>query len=178
MLKKQRKRRQVTNYKKVTREQIASYLNITPSEVTEDWGLIGVGITNFGQSYNPNVETEKWIIHKNANSSLESYQIQGDVSQKCHFGDAVYDFVNNLRRRAVVGSASETQILDVDIYDSTGEDTAKKYKATKYNCTIAITSYATGESPVIEYTIHYNGDPTVGTVTIVNQKPVFTPDAE
>lgn len=164
-------------YKKVTRDQIATYLNTTPSTEKETWSIVGVGITDYGQSFNPQVETEKWIIHKNATSSLESYQIQGDVSQKCYFGDPVYDFVNNLRRTAGVGSAVETQILDIDLYDSTGEAPSISYKATKYNCMIAVTSYATGESPVIEYSIYYNGDPTVGTVTIADSVPTFTPDA-
>ena len=165
------------SYKKVTREQIASYLNTTPG-TDETWSIIGVGVTDYGQSFNPQVTTEKWIINKNATSSLDSYQIQGDVSQKCYFGDAVYDYVNNLRRTAGVGNAVETQILDIDLYDSTGEDTARKYKATKYDCAVVITSYATGETPVIEYSIYYNGDPKVGTVTIADGKPTFTPDAE
>lgn len=165
------------SYKKVTREQIASYLNTTPG-TNETWSIIGVGVTDYGQSFNPQVTTEKWIINKNATSSLDSYQIQGDVSQKCYFGDAVYDYVNNLRRTAGVGNAVETQILDIDLYDSTGENTATKYKATKYDCAVVVTSYATGETPVIEYSIYYNGDPKVGTVTIADGKPTFTPDAE
>lgn len=165
------------SYKKVTREQIASYLNTTPG-TDETWSIIGVGVTDYGQSFNPQVTTEKWIINKNATSSLDSYQIQGDVSQKCYFGDAVYDYVNNLRRTAGVGNAVETQILDIDLYDSTGESTATKYKATKYGCAVVVTSYATGETPVIEYSIYYNGDPKVGTVTIADGKPTFTPDAE
>lgn len=165
-------------YKKVTREQIATYLNTTPGQSSEKWSIVGVGITDYGQSFNPQIETEKWIINKNATSSLESYQIQGDVSQKCYFGDPVYDYVNNLRRTAGIGSAVETQILDIDLYDATGEAPSISYKATKCNCMIAVTSYATGESPVIEYSIYYNGDPIVGTVTIADSVPTFAPDAE
>lgn len=157
-------------YKKVTRDQIASFLNTTPSGESATWKIIGVGITDYGQSYNPQVETEKWIIHKNATSTLESFQIQGSVSQKCYFGDEVYDFVNNLRRRASVGSAVNTQVLDIDIYD----ETSGSYAATQYDCAVVVTSYATGENPVIEYTIYYNGDPKVGTATITKGVPTFT----
>lgn len=156
-------------YKKVTREQIMSFLNVTPEAETPDFQVIGVGITDYGQSFNPQVTTEKWIIHKNATSSLDSYQIQGDVSQSCYFGDPVYDYINNLRRTASVGSKVETQILDVDMYD----ETEGKYSATLYDCMIAVTSYATGENPVIEYTIYYNGDAKVGNVTIVDGVPTF-----
>ena len=158
-------------YKKVTREQIASYLNVTPGETNPDWKIIGVGITDYGQDYNPQVETEKWIIHKNATSTLESFQIQGDVEQKCYFGDDVYDFVNDLRRKASVGSAVNTQVLDIDIYD---EVTNGNYAATLYNCAVVVTSYATGETPVIGYTIYYNGDPTVGTASITDGVPTFS----
>ena len=164
------------NYKKVTRDQIATYLNTTPSS-EKTWNIVGVGVSELGQNYNPQVNTEKWIIHKNATSSLESYQIQGDVSQKCYFGDPVFDFVNNLRRIAGVGSAVETQVLDIDLYDSTGEAPAITYKATEYDCIVVINSYASGETPVIDYTIHYNGDPRLGTVSIADKKPTFTPDA-
>lgn len=164
----------MADYKKVTREQIASYLDIEPTGTTPTWKIIGVGITDYGQSYNPQVETEKWIINKNATSTLESYQIQGDVSQKCYFGDDVYDFVNDLRRNAKVGDAINTHILDIDLYDATGSGSSTTYKATMYDCAIAITSYATGETPVIEYTIYYNGDPKVGTVTFSGGTPTFT----
>lgn len=158
-------------YKKVTRDQIASYLNVTPSAQTKSWKIIGVGITDYGQSYNPQVETEKWIIHKNATSTLESFQIQGEVSQKCYFGDDVYDFVNELRRKASVGSAVNTQVLDIDLYD----ETSGTFSATEYDCAVVITSYATGETPVIEYTIYYNGDPKVGTVSFDGSGvPTFT----
>lgn len=153
-------------------------MNTTPSDASETWSIIGVGITDYGQSMNPQVETEKWIIHKNATSSLESYQIQGDVSQKCYFGDAVYDFINNLRRTAAVGDKVETEILDIDLYDATGSGTSATYKATKYACMIAVTSYATGESPVIEYSIYYNGDPILGTVSLSTGTPVFTADSD
>lgn len=155
-----------------------SFLNTASTSQTPTWSVIGVGITDFGQNMNPQVETEKWIIHKNATSTLESFQIQGDVKQKCYFGDPVYDYVNNLRRNAVVGSKVNTQILDVDMYDANEESGVTSYKATLYDCMIAVTSYATGENPVIEYSIYYNGDPKVGTVTISNNTPTFEEDAD
>lgn len=156
---------------KITREQFVSYLNTTPKTETEKWSLIGVGITGYGLAYNPQVTTEKWIINKNATSSVDSYQIQGEVSQKCYKGDPVFEFINELRRTAGIGSKSETQVLDIDTYDETTEN---NFKATKYNCTIAITNYMSEEA-VIEYSIYYNGDPVLGTVTLDTQgKPTFT----
>jgi hypothetical protein len=155
---------------KITREQVISYLNTTPS-TTATWGLIGIGITSYGLAFNPQVTTEKWIINQNATSSVDSYQIQGEVSQKCYKGDPIFEFVNELRRTAGVGSNAETEILDIDTYDET---TANNYKATKYACTIAVTNYMSEEA-VIEYSIYYNGDPVIGTVRLdTDGKPTFT----
>lgn len=157
---------------KITRDQIMSFLNTTPKEVSETWSLLGQGITEFGLEYNPQKSTEKFIIHRNATTSLESYQITGSVSQRIYKGDPCFEFINNLRRNASVGSDNETTILDVDKYDA---DEAGAYKATKYDCTISITGYLSDEA-VIEYDIDYNGQPTLGTVTLEDGVPVFTPE--
>lgn len=157
---------------KITREQVATYLNTTPLDTTS-WELVGVGITSFGQAYNPQITTEKWITKKNATSDLNSYQIQGEISQKCYTGDAIFEYINDLRRNASIGSDVETEILDIDMWD---EVTDGVYNATKNDCIIAITKYM-AEEAVIEYSIYYNGDPTLGTVTITDGVPVFTESA-
>ena len=161
-------------YTKVSREQIATYLDITPTSNNPQWEIVGVGITDYGQDYNPQTTTEKWIIHKNATTTLDSYQIQASATQTCYFGDPVYDYVNNLRRTAGVGNKVVSHILDIDLYDSTGSGASTSYKATKYDCAVIVSSYAKGENPQIEYTIYYNGDPVLGTVQITDGTPVFT----
>lgn len=158
---------------KITRDQFATYLNTTPSEETENWALLGIGITGYGVAYNPQVTTEKWIIHKAATSSLDSYQRQGDVSQKCYKGDPVFEYINDIRRKCGIGADVQTQVLDIDKYDSTVEGT---FKATKSDVIIAVTNYM-AEDAVIEYTIYYNGDPVQGTVTFADEKPTFSAQA-
>lgn len=157
---------------KITRDQIMTFLDTTPASENETWSLLGQGITEFGLEYNPQKTTEKFIINRNATTSLESYQISGSASQKIYKGDPCFEFVNNLRRNASVGSKNETHILDVDKYDA---DEGGSYKATKYDCTISITRYLSDEA-VIEYDIDYNGQPTLGTVTIADGAVKFTPE--
>lgn len=156
---------------KITREQVASFLDTTPTASEETWGLIGIGITSYGIAYNPQVTTEKWIIHKAATSSLDSYQRQGDVSQKCYKGDPIFEYVNELRRTCGIGAEVQSSVLDVDMWDKTGN----AYKATKSDVIVVITNYM-AEDAVIEYTIYYNGDPEQGTVTVANDgTPTFIP---
>lgn len=158
---------------KITREQFVTYLNTTPGE-SEKWAKLGVGITEYGIAYNPQVTTEKWIIHKNATSSLDSYQKQGEVSQKCYKGDAVFEFINKLRRENKIGAEVQTQILDIDRFDVESAEMTPKFKAQKSDVIIAITKYM-AEDAVIEYTIYYNGDPVLGTVTFAEEAPTFVP---
>ena len=154
---------------KITRDQFASYINTTPAGDNETWSLLGIGITSYGIAYNPQVTTEKWIIHKSATSSLDSYQRQGDISQKCYKGDPVFEYINDIRRKNGIGAEVQTSVLDIDKYESTVEGT---FKATKSDVIVAITNYM-AEDAVIEYTIYYNGDPTQGTVTFADEVPTF-----
>lgn len=159
----------MSDYTKITREQFVTYLNTTPSGSSELWSLLGIGITSYGIAYNPQITTEKWIIHKAATSSLDSFQRQGDVSQKCYKGDPCFEYINELRRTCGIGSEVETQVLDIDKYDAVNS----AYKATKSNVIIVVTNYM-AEDAVIEYSIYYNGDPIQGTVTFTDNTPTFT----
>lgn len=158
---------------KINRAQFVTYINTTPKEDTANWSLLGVGVTGYAISYNPQVTTEKWIIHESATSSVDSYQRAGDVSQRCYKGDPVFEYMNELRRKAATGSEVQTQVLDIDRYDASETGA---YNATKSDATIAISSYM-GEDAVIEYTIHYNGDPVLGTVTFADETPTFVEEA-
>lgn len=166
-------------YKKVERHEIATYLNTTPKETTATYGIVGVGITDYTENYNAQTTTEKWIIHKNATTTTDSYQIQGSVTQTCYVGNPVYDFVNNLRRSEAVGADAETDIIDVDLYDNeTGTDGVISYKATKHKCAIAIGTYGGSDPAQLGYNINYNGDGIQGRVTITDGKVTFTESAD
>ena len=55
---------------KIKRSQFLTYLNTTPSSQNPTWDVLGVGITGYGIAYNPQVDTEKWIIEDNATKML------------------------------------------------------------------------------------------------------------
>lgn len=158
------------NITKVNRDEIATFLDTTPTGQSATYALLGTGITSFAIAYNPQITTEKWIIHRNATSSLDSNQKQGDVSQKIYKGDPCFEFVKGLRDKT--GGEVQVKILDVDTYDET---TLGVYNAKLSNGIIAITNYG-GEDAVIEYTLYYNGDPVEGTVSISGGVPSFTPN--
>ena len=156
---------------KIKRSQFVTYLDTTPGTETPTWALLGVGITDYGISYNPQITTEKWIIHDNASSSLDSNQKQGSVSQKIYKDDPCFEYVKSLRDK--IGGQVQTKVLDIDTYDSSVSGT---YSAKQSDCIVAVTQYM-NEDAVIEYDIYYNGDPVEGTVTIADGVPTFTANA-
>lgn len=155
---------------KIKRSQFVTFLDTNPTGEA-NYALLGQGITSYGIAYNPQVSTEKFIIHDAATSVLESYQKQGAVTQKCYKGDACFEYLNELRRKNSVGSEVQTTVLDIDKWDK--GTTANSFKATKSDVILAINNYM-GEEATIEYTIYYNGDAIQGEATISDGKPTFT----
>ena len=150
---------------KIKRSQFLTYLN-TGTSTTPTWSVLGVGITDYGIDYNPQVDTEKWIIEDNARNDHSSNQKQGSVTQKCYKGDAVFEFVNAGRDQLNYKS----QVLDIDRWNGEGSS----YPAKMNDVIITVTSYM-GEDAEIEYDIYYDGDAIEGTVTFTGSTPTFTP---
>ena len=154
-----------SDIEKIKRSQFLTYMN-TGTTSTPTWSVLGIGITDYGISFNPQVDTEKWIIEDNARTDHSSNQKQGSVTQKCYKGDEVFEFVyagiDKLNYRS--------QVLDIDTWNGTGSS----YPAKKSDVIITVTNYM-GENAEIEYDIYYDGDAVEGTVTIADGVPTFTP---
>lgn len=150
---------------KIKRSQFLTYLNTTPSAETKKWDVLGVGITEYGISFNPQVDTEKWIIEDNARNDHSSNQKQGSVTQRCYKGDPVFEFINAGRDQLNY----KTQVLDIDRWNGTGTT----YPAKMNDVIITVTNYM-GENAEIEYDIYYDGDAVEGTVTFSGSTPTFT----
>lgn len=159
--------------RKIDRTEWADFLNTTPKAEKPTWAIIGVGISDMSTDYNAEVSEEKWIIHKNATKTVDSYALTSGAEQTAYKGDPVFDFVDDIRYRLKTGTDAETTLLEVDKYSVTDEDTTPKYRARLWNVAISIESNK-GETAQVNYTINYQGDPTFGTVTFANGVPTFT----
>lgn len=154
-----------SNIDKINRSQFLSYLDTTPTATNPTWKILGVGITDYGIDFNPQVDTEKWIIEDNARTTHSSNQKQGSVTQKCYKGDDVFEFVY----AGMDKLNYKSHVLDIDTWNGT----SGTYPAKMSDIIITVTSYM-GEDAEIEYDIYYDGDAKIGTVTIENDVPVFT----
>mgnify|MGYP006935833504 CR=1 FL=1 len=158
-----------TGIEKVDRSQWLVYLDTTPAE-TATWAVLGVGITEFAISYNPQVDTEKWIIEDTARNDHTSNQKQGSVSQKIYKGDPCFEFAH----KGLDKLNYKTHILEIDRWNGSSEG---KYPAKMSDGIITITQKG-GENAVLEYDLYFNGDPVDGEVTFTADVPTFTKSAE
>lgn len=161
---------------KIDRTEWVDFLNTTPTAEQPTWGIIGIGITDKSTEYNASTTEEKWIIHKNATKTTDSYALTSGVEQTAYKGDPVFEFIDEIRYYLKTGSDAETKLLEIDKYSVTEEDTTPKYRARLWNVGIEIGSNG-GETAKINYTINYNGDPTFGTVTFADGVPTFVTEA-
>ncbi len=161
---------------KIDTTDIVSYMNTTPKATNKTWSLFGVGVTEYEESYNANVSEEHWIINKNANKDVDGYGLTSGPEQTCYKGDEVFEFIDSIRYGLKTGKDAETEILEIDKYKVTDENSTPKYQARLFKVCIGIDSRSRkgGEGVKIKYSINYKGDPTFGTVSFTNGKPVFT----
>ena len=155
-----------TDIEKIKRSQFLTFIDTTPVGVSRTWVVLGVGVNEYAVSYNPQVDTEKWIIEDNARNDHTANQKQGSVTQKCYKNDPEFEFIAAGRDELNY----RTKVLDVDTWSGT----TGSYDAKLSEAIIAVTSYS-GEQ--IEYDIYYDGDPITGTVSIAGGTPTFTPSA-
>lgn len=147
--------------KKIDRDEgLLTFLDVTPDS-TATYKVLGIGITDYGISYNPQVDSEKWIIEKNARQVHSSNEKQGSVSQTAYKGDPVFEFVADGRDKLNY----TTHILDVDVWDGTESGGTITAPAKLSDGMVAVTQYMS-ETGTIEYDLYYLGDATEGTATI------------
>lgn len=146
---------------KIKRSKFALFLDTTPA-TTPTWSLIGTGFTTAMVNYNPEVTTEGYIHQDNKTATVESYAPTIQIEGKAINEEAVFEFIDNLRRTRAVGSAAETDILMVYEYET--PVSTDQYPAELQPVSIAIESYGGDAATTLQhsFTIHFRGDATTG----------------
>jgi hypothetical protein len=156
---------------KIKRSEILTYINTTPSS-TATYSLLGIGVVTGVINLNPNVTTETYIHEDTATISVESYAPTMPVEITGNNGNAVFEYLDALRKaRAVLGDC-ETDIVNVWNYETGGPTAAP---AEKQPVSIQIDTFGGdgGTAVKLAVTINYQGDHTLGTFNTTT--PAFTP---
>ena len=156
---------------KVKRSQVQSFLNTTPL-ATATYSLVGDGVTTGTINYNPKTAEETYVHQDSATISVESYAPTLPIEMSCVTGDAVFEFIDTLRKNRAILSDAESDIVNVWMYES-GGPTA--YPAEKQAVSIQIDDFGGdgGAAVKINYTINFVGAPVGGTFNASTK--AFTP---
>ena len=144
------------------RSAFKMFLNTTPKETSETYGIIGPGVTELSIAYNPQTSTNQYIHEDVANTDMTGYQPNAPVTGQAVPGDPVFDFVNKMRISLPIGSDAYTDVVLVDVF---GKQTGGAYAAQKQPVSIQIDSYggAASDPLSIGYTINWRGSGVKGT---------------
>lgn len=145
---------------KIKRSLFRSFLN-TGTKVAPVWSLIGKGVTSGSVQYDAQVEEETYIHEDNATTSVESYSPNFPLESSAVKGDAVFAFLDGIRKGRKVLDEAETEIVNVWLYQ---EAVSGYYVAERQACSIQIDEFGGdgGTSVKLNYTINFLGDPEAG----------------
>ncbi len=116
----------------VMRHQWASYMGIpgtgTPATVT--YSLIGEGFTSFPEKKNPKEYTRKYVNYQSEKTDVIGYSPSIDYSCDCISDDPVVQEIVKIHDQELVGDATHRDVISVNLWESSGENTYTAYKRT------------------------------------------------
>ena len=158
---------------KIKRSKLALFMNTAQAGApTPIWSLVVDGVTEQVIAYNPQTSEETYVHQDSGNTEVESYRLTIATPMTAVAGDAVFEFVDNLRLQRSVLADAHTQVCIVYLYKTAAEG---KYPAEMNECSVQIDDFggAGGESAKLNFTVNLIGDPQQGTFDPVTK--TFTP---
>lgn len=145
---------------KIKRSLIKTFLR-TGSVGTPAWKLIGDGVVSGKINYNPKTVEETYISEDSATIYLDSYAPTLPIEATAKSGDDVFEYIDALRKGRSVLASSETDIVNVWLYQKQGYEI---YPAEKQAVSIQIDDFGGegGQASKVNYTVNFIGDPIVG----------------
>src|SRR5690606_31306421 len=143
------------------RSQFRTFMDVS-SDDTPVYELMGDGITTGTINYNPEVETVTYIHEDSATSSVDRYAPTMPIEAQYKKGDAVLDYLEAKRKARVVGTAAETTIVNVWMYEDAIDG---EYPAEQQRVSISFDTFGgDGGTPnALNCTLNYIGDAVLGT---------------
>lgn len=151
---------------KIKRSEVRTFVNTTPSSSSATYKLLGVGVTTGQPAMNPSNTTETYIHEDNATTTIDSYAPTMPVEMTPNTTDDVWLFIDDIRTNRKVGSAAETDIIEVDLFKSSS---GGAYPARKQSVAIQIDNDLGGDGGTpakISFTFNYQGSPISGSYNV------------
>ena len=158
---------------KVKRSQFKTFLN-TGTIQSPVWSLIAGGVSTGKIAYNPKTTEETYIDADSATIAVDSYAPVLAFEGTAITGNAVFDYLDILRKARSILSSAETEICNVWLYMA---PYGYLYQAEKQSVGIQIDDFGGDGGAVtkINYTINFLGTPVSGDFDIDAVEFIETP---
>ncbi len=145
---------------KIKRSLFKTFLN-TGSIVSPTWSLISSGVTTGEIAYNPSTQEETYIGEDDATIFVERYAPVMAIEATAMNGDAVYEYLDSLRKDRDVLDDAESEVVNVWLYKTPA---LTYYLAEKQTVSLQVDSFGGdgGTATKLNFTINFVGDPVVG----------------
>jgi hypothetical protein len=145
---------------KIKRSQFRSFLN-TGTVPSPTWSLIGDGVTSGVIAYNPKTSEETYIHEDSASISVESYAPNMPLESTAIAGDAVYEFIDALRKSRAVLALAEAEAANVWLYKTA---IGGFYPAERQAVSLQVDEFGGdgGAAAKMKYTVNFLGNPVLG----------------
>lgn len=144
----------------IKRSQVKTFLN-TGTLLSPVWSLISEGVTTGTIQYNPTATEETYIGEDSATISVESYAPTMPLEATAVSGDAVFEYLDTLRRGRDTLDDAESEVVNVWLYETPA---LGYYYAEKQAVSLQVDSFGGdgGAAAKLNFTINYLGDPVIG----------------
>lgn len=122
-------------------------------------------------SYDAQTTEEKFIDDMSATTTTDSYNLSVEGELICSTSDAVFEYLDAMRKGRQVGEGAESEVMLVYLYDGEydAETKAGSAPAEVNGCSIQFSKFSAegaGGNATLGYTINFSGDPRTGTATV------------
>lgn len=140
-----------------------------------DFKLFGFGVEDASITYDTDEETVKWVTQKSGSTINKGYTLTTGVDQVVYTDDPLFEEIDEIRRKQIIGENAQGQLLNINLYDSDDEQ-PESVSGELFNIEIVANEFGGQDDLSIGYTINYQGSPKLGTVAIdyEGDEPVFT----
>lgn len=129
--------------------------------------------TEFTRAMNPQTEERDYIADEHPTTEVMDYKPSENLSVTMYKGEPDFELFYDFYKKRAIGSEAQKEFLLVNIFDSSTVESTTYYYAEKTNASITVEELnATGKS--LSCTVHENGTPVKGYVTIEDGVPTFT----
>lgn len=145
---------------KIKRSHFKTFLN-TGTDISPIWSLIGDGVKTGAIQYNPKTSEDTYIHEDSATISIESYAPTMPIEATAIAGDAVFEYIDTLRKGRAVLDAAEGDVVNVWLYkDAIGG----YYPAERQSVSLQIDEFGGdgGTATVLNFTVNFVGDQAAG----------------